>query len=155
MFERRDLKFWSYMAIGIVGELALVFGILALFRSIHGPMGWEMHMAATTLAVTPAVIWVFVFGVKANRHRDEFQQHRSRVAWYWGGVAGLIVAVPIYALIISGAGYWLFWPAKPIGDTAHIAAALGRAFTIGFYLPVTLQFAGFLIVRLWWRLAKR
>ena len=155
MIERRDLRFWAYIAIGVVGELVLVFGVPALFRLIQGPMDWEMRMAAATLAVTFAVVWLFVFAVRATRYRDEFQQHRSRLAWYWGGTVGLIAAMPVYALILSGAGYWLFWPAKPVDDPSHIAAALGRAFTIGFYLPVTLQLAGFLTVRLWWRLSKR
>ena len=95
-----------------------------------------------------AMAWNVVFAWLAFRAQDEFVQTASKFAWYWGGLMGLAVTLPIFAFIAWGGLHWLA-PSIPVGT------GLMRAMLLGYMLPVGGQLIGFLVVRAWWSATKR
>ena len=149
MFEKRNIQIWGYQAVGLVGGIAILFvPLMALGRPASGHGIYPLVIVLMTLSSAAALGWVYVFARLSFRRMDEFVQQGSRVAWYWGGIAGLALSAPVAVFIALGGLHWLS-PASPIGSP------LARAFMLGYALPVVLQLAGFLIVASWWRLAKR
>ena len=138
-----------------ISLLFVVDGFFAILLSTkllpHGPPGAlpaPGRILGVTAIVAVGVTWWMVFAVRIFRAMDEFAQTGERVAWYWGGLLGLMASVPVYAFIGMGGLHWL----NPAADIGPVAA---RAFTTGYMLPVLMQVAGAVVVAVWWRLAKR
>jgi hypothetical protein len=149
MWNRRDIRAWSYLATAIVGGVMIAIGpgFLVGRPVVHGRIEPD-RLVIWTLAFAVAMAWTIVFSTLNFRSSDEFQQQTSRVAWYWGSAIGLAVSLPIYGFISFGGLHWL-WPAIPS------SGALARAFMTGYGLPVLAQLLGFVVVRTWWRMSKR
>jgi hypothetical protein len=149
MPEQRRLRTWAYFAASILGGMAIATAPLVLVGRpmAHGAID-PARVVVWTIAAGLAMAWVVAFGVLLFRSQDEFERQASHVGWYWGAVLGLAISFPVFVFIEIGGLHWL-WPNVPAGRD------LGRAFMTGYYLPVVMQFAGFLIVRAWWRLSKR
>ena len=149
MLDQRRLRNWTYLAAIIVGAIVLSRAPLILVGRpmVHGVID-PARVVVWTGAVALAVVWAVFFGVLMFRNQDEFQRQASQVGWYWGATLGLAVSTPVFVFIALGGLRW-FWPGVPSGPGPS------RAFMIGYYLPILLQFTGFLVVRTWWRWSKR
>ena len=149
MVARRTMVSWGYIAVGAVGAVAVMVVPLALFGPAHGPIYRDpARLVVMSLMAAIAMAWNVVFAWLAFRAQDEFVQTASKFAWYWGGLMGLAVTLPIFAFIAWGGLHWLA-PSVPVGID------LLRAMLLGYMLPVGGQFIGFLIVRAWWSATKR
>jgi len=148
MPSQRVQRNWAYLAVSILGAAAIVYApVFLVGRPVHGPID-PTRVVVWTLAAGLAMAWAVSFGVLVFRNQDEFAQQASRVGWYWGATLGLAVSLPAFVFIALGGLHWL-WPGVPAGRE------LERAFVAGYYRPVLLQAAGFLVARGWWRLSKR
>jgi hypothetical protein len=148
MFERRQLITWSYAIAGWVGGWILILGpLMALRRHLIGPSAPASMLMAGAAIV--GIAWAFACAWLMFRRLDEFQQTASKFAWYWGGVMGLAVSLPIYMFVILG-GLHLAWPVA-----YRWGLAPAHAFALGYGLPVVLQLLGFFAARVWWRLSKQ
>lgn len=135
--------------IGIAGGLSLmVLPILLVGRPTPEAPPTLTQVGVITLGVAAGVAWGAFFGVRGFRAQDEFFQQRTRTAWLWGGMAGLLISVPIYIFVALG-GLHLIWP--------QIAAdrALRGAFVLGYGLPAMAQILGALAVAMTLRVLRR
>jgi hypothetical protein len=149
MPDRRTFRNWAYFAAAIIGSVAIITAPVVLVGRpmAHGAID-PMRLGLWTLATGLVVAWAVTLGVLIFRNKDEFEQQASRVGWYWGATLGLAVSMPAFVFIALGGLHWL-WQGVPAGRE------LQRAFLAGYYLPVVMQFAGFLVARGWWRWSKR
>lgn len=137
--------------VGMIVILVLVILALRLGRPnppttgphVVRPFGVLIGTAGTAILVT----WWSFWGFRIIRAMDEYKQHVERASWFWGGLVGLIVSVPVYAFIMFGGLQWLNLrgPAGP---------GVADAFAEGFMLPIFMQVAGAIIVALWMRVAR-
>ena len=149
MIQQRNRKPLGYAAIGILGGLALVYAPHLMFRGAipYNPID-PARVVLTTISITLTTAWAIVFAGLSYFHADEFLQQGPRVAWYWGGLLGLMASLPVCAFIASGGLHWL-WPAVPSNRN------LAVTFVLGYSLLAVMQMIGFSIVSVWWRLSKR
>ena len=148
MFEKRSLPVWGFAAAGLVGGVVIMLAPLTVLGLPHRAPVFTIQptrIVVTTSSAALAMAWTFYCAVLSFRRADEFWQHGSKVAWYWGATLGLAAAMPVYAFIMLGGLHWLFPADHPVGP------ALARAFQLGFALPVAFELVGFLIVTAWWR----
>jgi hypothetical protein len=112
------------------------------------PPGSLTHILALTASVMIAMIWALSFAVLAFRTEDEFTQHGSKFAWYWGAAGGVAASAPVYAFIGSGGLHWL-------NPAVAWSKSLAQAFSLGYGLLVGAQLIGVLALTLWWRVTRR
>lgn len=148
MASARSNRLKVSLLVGVAGFFAILLSARLLPHGPPGALPTPGRILGVTVIVAVGVAWWMVFAVRVFRAMDEYMQAGERVAWYWGGLLGLMASVPVYAFIGMGGLHWL-WPPSPVGPE------LGRAFTTGYMLPVLMQAAGAMIVAVWWRLAKR
>ena len=143
--DRRIVQTLRSAAIAFAGALVIVTSPIGFARLLppHSlpPGGF---IVVVTAAAVLAAIWTIYFVIKFGRRADELHRMLERDAWYWGGVGGLVLSMPLYAFIGMGGLHWID-PAIPSG------AGLFRAFVIGYGLPICLQSLGFGIAILWQR----
>lgn len=144
----RSIRIKATLLIGVVGFFAIMLLTKLLPHRPPGALPAPGRILAVTAITAAGAAWWMVFAVRLFRSLDEYMQSRERVAWYWGGLLGLVASVPAYAFIGMGGLHWL-WPSSPVGPD------LGRAFTTGYVLPIFTQVAGAMAVAIWWRVAKR
>jgi len=160
MFEQRTLRVWGYsLAGGLVAFIVWIVGVRLVWGPGASVLGHDGRIVATTLAAAASMACLAASARFAFRQMDEFYQQGSRVAWYWGGIVGLLVSVPI-AIFVEFGGLTLLAPyASAIHVTSHLTPEEGRArvaiFRMDYLLPVLAQGIGFAIVAAWWRLSKR
>jgi hypothetical protein len=143
--DRRTVQTLRSAAIAIAGALLIVaspIGIARLLPAHSLPPGG--FIVIVTAATVLAAVWTIYFVIKIGRRADELHRTLERDAWYWGGISGLLLSLPLYAFIGMGGLHWID-PALPLG------AVLFRAFVIGYGLPICLQGMGFVIAILWQR----
>ncbi len=143
MVDRRTLRTWTYAAIALVGAIPIMFLPEIIFRPTP-PAGDAGFTAVTVACMAAALAWASWFAIASFRQSEEFVQERSKFAWCWGSVTGIVIAVPIFALIGAGGLPWI---------------ASGReathAFTLGAGLMLAAQLAGYFAMSAWWRATKR
>lgn len=148
MATSREKRVKLNLIVGVAGCLALI-SLAALIP--HGPRGAPPSLPRVlgmTAVTSLAVLWWAVFAVRLSRVMDEFMRNGELVAWYWGGLMGLIASMPVYVFIGMG-GLRFVLPDSPTGPP------LARAFASGYMLPITMQVMGALVVALWRRYARR
>ncbi|HEY3948560.1 hypothetical protein [Phenylobacterium sp.] len=142
MIDRRSIQTYAFGAVGVIGAIAIMFAPRMVFS--HPAAADGAYVAATLACVAVAFAWALWFSVAAFRRAEEFAQERTKFAWYWGSMAGVVVAVLIYGLIASGAAPGLLEGVTPI-----------RAFGFGMASLLVAQLAGRLVLSAWWRATKR
>ncbi len=154
MTVTRTRRIRTDAVIAVVGMIVILASVLLALKlgrqsqPVAGP-----HLIAPvgiligTVGTTALVTWWTFWGFRIIRAMDEYKQHVERAAWFWGGLVGLIVSVPIYAFIMFGGLQWLNLrgPAGP---------GVADAFSQGFMLPIFMQVAGAIIVALWMRVSR-
>jgi hypothetical protein len=142
MFERRTVQSLAYAAVGLVGAMPILFLPQMIFHGAppHGDSGF---VAVTVACMVAGLAWAAWFAIASFRRAEEFVQERSKFAWYWGSLIGLIIAVPVFALIAMGGLPWIAGGADAT-----------RAFKLGMVLPIAAQVAGFIVMSVWWRATK-
>jgi hypothetical protein len=146
MVDRKSLQRWSYALVGIGGGIAFVCLPQLLFPAAR-PIGDPAFAAARLASVVLGIAWAGYFALQGFRRADEYNRERSKFAWYWGSLIGIVPCVPIVAL------------AHLIGLSPVVAAASSdhgqfRAFAAGVTLPILAQLLGFGLVSLWWRIRR-
>ena len=149
---RRIRKDAVIAVVGMIVILGLV--ILALSLGRPNPPTTGPHMVRPfgvligTVGTAILVTWWSFWGFRIIRAMDEYKQHVERASWFWGGLLGLIVSVPVYAFIMFGGLQWLNLrsPAGP---------GVANAFAHGYMLPIFMQVAGAMIVAVWMRVSRR
>ena len=143
MFERRTLQSWAYRAVAVVGALPILFLPRIIF---HGtpPGGGAVATAVTIASLAAGLAWASWFAIASFRRADEFVRERSKFAWYWGSLIGIVVAVLIFGLIALGGLPWVVSGR----DAIH-------GFKLGMLLPIAAQLLGFFAMSAWWRATKR
>jgi len=160
MFEQRTLRVWGYsLGGGFVAFVVWIGGAWLIWGPGAQGLGHDGRIVATTLAAVASMACLAASARFAFLQMDEFYQQASRVAWYWGGIVGLLVSVPI-AIFIQFGGLTLLAPhVSAIHVTPHLTPEEGRArvaiFRMGYLLPVLAEGIGFTVVAAWWRLTKR
>ncbi len=115
MVASRTLRSWGFIAVGAVGAVAVMFVPLSLFGPPHLPIYRDpTRLVVMSIMAAIAMAWNLVFAWLAFRAQDEFVQTASKFAWYWGGLIGLAVSMPIFAFIAWGGLHWL-GPSVPVG----------------------------------------
>ncbi|MBP8247367.1 MAG: hypothetical protein KAX56_10900 [Phenylobacterium sp.] len=136
----RKLRRQSLIGLGGLVTLGLLMVLLGRVQGVERPV----RIFGATALVSVIVVWWAVFAIRIYRAQDEYLRQAERVAWYWGGLFGLLVSFPAFIFIGMGGLTWL-WPA------IETSPGLGRAFALGYTLPLALQVTGALAVGLWWR----
>ena len=145
---RRARLRWIYAGTGFVGAVAILYG--AVFLAPHHPGAPDpQRITIMSLAGAVSVVWAMVFATLAFRQLDEYQRTASKFAWYWGGLVGLVVSVPIYIFILLGGLHWLD-PAR-----FHLGADLAMAFRLGYAVAIFPMLLGFLVALGVWRITRR
>jgi hypothetical protein len=152
MSNPRIRRYWTFFGLAIVGLIALMVPSAMLVHKDAFGLDAQTRVLLRTLTSTLAMAWTVTFAAISFRFTDEFKQQGSMFAWYWGGLIGVAVAAPIFVFIMAG-GLALLWHQSPLPKPAALAS--GRAFALGFFLPLACQFAGFFVVRAWWDASKR
>ncbi|HXA38748.1 MAG TPA: hypothetical protein VNW53_07105 [Phenylobacterium sp.] len=147
MLDRRTLQSWAFVAVAVGGAIPILFLPNLLASGPHAPGDAETVLSNTACTVL-ALAWACVFAVLGFRRADEFVQQRSKFAWYWGSLIGIVVAAPLFVFVGLG-GLRLLDPAASVGRD------LARAFMLGVTLPLAAQVLGFAGVTLWWKATKR
>ena len=136
------------LLIGVGGAILIVLALAATlnggFLNLSGPT----RILAGTAGMALLVLWWGVFALRIVRAQDEYQRWMERRSWYVGGLAGLLVSVPVFTFIGLGGPHWL-------GAAPDMGPAAKHAFADGYMLPVMLQVVGSTTYALWRRLAKR
>ena len=140
----RKLRRQSLIGVGGLMMLGLLMVVLSGAQGLERPV----RIVGATVMVSVIVVWWTVFAIRIYRAQDEYLRQAERVAWYWGGLFGLLLSFPAFVFIGMGGLTWL-WPA------IESSPSLGRAFALGYMLPLALQVTCALAVGLWWRLARR
>ena len=148
MVDRRTRAYWTYAMIAWVGATGLMVLPFVVLGRPTGDAIEGGRILLTTGCAALAMAWCFGFAIQAFRNADEFQRESNKVAWMWGGLAGLAVSVIAYVFIMMGGLQWLD-PSRSAGRD------LGRAFGEGYGLAVFSQLVGFLVVLTWWKASKR
>ena len=146
MTDPRTRKLRRQSLIGLGGLMTLGL-LMVLFSRIQG-LERPVRIVGATALISAIVIWWTVFAIRIYQAQDEYLRQAERVAWYWGGLFGLLLSFPAFVFIGMGGLTWL-WPA------IETSPGHGRAFAMGYMLPLTLQVTGALAVGLWWRFARR
>lgn len=133
--------------IGIVGVLVGVGLMIAMLRFGAAGLSAGGRILAGTAGVTALVAWWAIFNARLNRNLDEYQRWNERRAWYVGGLAGLLLSVPVFAFVGLGGLRWL-------NLAADAGPAASRAFAHGYMLPLVLQVAGSTAYAVWRRFAR-
>ncbi len=139
----RKLRRQSLIGLGGLMALGLLMVLLSRIQGLERPV----RIVGVTALVSVIVIWWMVFAVRIYRAQDEYLRQAERVAWYWGGLVGLLLSFPAFVFIGMGGLAWL-WPA------VETSPGLGRAFALGYILPLALQVTCALAVGLWWRVRR-
>ena len=147
MVESRSLQRWILALVAVAGGVGILFLPDLLFGGAH-PGRDSAVVLAKSVSALAAVAWAAVFALAAFRRADEFNQERSKFAWYWGSLFGLAAATPLAAFIGAGGTRWLNPAAATDPQIAH-------AFALGVLLPLAAQVVGFAAVSLWWRATRR
>ena len=143
MLDRRAIQSGALAVVGVVGAVPILFLPQMIF---HGgsPAVDDGFLALSVACVAAGLAWASWFAIASFRWAEEFVQERSKFAWYWGSLIGLLIAVPVFVLIAMGGLPWI---------------AAGReatqAFKLGMVLPIGAQLAGFIVMSIWWRATKR
>lgn len=147
MVDRRMLEVWKYGVAALAGAVVVMGVSRALFA---GPsaMGTSQVMIPT-LAALAAMGWCYFMAVLALKRVDEYQVAAGKFAWYWGGSLGVAVSLVVYTFIHMGGLHWLE-PAR-----FQLSPEVSAGFRMGYLVGVGFPFAGFLMARLYWGLAKR
>ncbi len=146
----RQLRVWGFTLVAALGSLAIIeMPDLVLGAPTAAGSGQHLQIVVVTIAAAIAVLWAYVFAKKSFRSGDEFFRAAEKTSWYRGGLAGLFASVPVFAFVALGGLHWI--------DPATFGAgrALSMALAIGYLLPTSMQFAGFLAARTWWQISKR
>jgi hypothetical protein len=147
MMDRRNLKSWIFAFVAVAGALPILF-LPNLLLAGPQPLGDQPVVFVKTVCTVAAIAWAAVFAVIGFRRAEEFSQERSKFAWYWGSMVGLVAGTPL--LVFVGLG-GLHWPSRPgSADTQ-----LGHAFALGAGLVLFAQVLGFAVVSIWWRATRR
>src|ERR1700761_5198072 len=100
MLERRSLQSLVLNGVAVAGGLAIML-VPDLLVLGHAP-GEGPTTTAKIIAVIASLTWTSTFSVSGFRRAEEFVQERSKFAWYWGSLMGLVIAVPLLALLSWG-----------------------------------------------------
>jgi hypothetical protein len=147
MLDPKVVQRYGWAAVAIGGALPILF----LPRLIYGaqpPRGDAAFGVINAASVMVALAWAIAFGVTGFRKDDEFFQTRSRSAWYWGSLGGVVAAVVGFALL-SGSGLQGVAPGLSAGHETV------RAFGLGMAAMLAAQMIGFVGVAAWWRVSRR
>jgi hypothetical protein len=139
MIDRRSLKSLSYACAGVSGGIALLY-IPRLLPQIDGQGASLAEVGSVVLALA----WTLYFALAGFRSAEEFARERSKFAWYWGSLIGIVTAVPVMALVALGGLPWLI-----AGRSEAHALGLGMMVMLGA------QLIGFVVMSAWWRATKR
>jgi hypothetical protein len=142
MMDRRAIQSGALAAVGVVGAMPILFLPQIIFHGAPSP-GDSSFIAVTVACMVAGLVWAAWFAIASFRRAEEFVQERSKFAWYWGSLIGLLIAVPVFALIAMGGLPWI-----ANGSDAT------RAFKLGMVLPIATQVAGFIVMSVWWRATK-
>jgi hypothetical protein len=146
----RGLAFRSYLVLSVMGALGFMLGGgLVVKYLLPGAPGDPGKILALTAITGVAMAWALWIGASCFRRLDEYHQAAGKFAWYWGGSAGMAASTVVWAFIGKGGLHWLDPADFPLGEDIF------NAYTIGYMSALLPILAGFLAVRLWWRLAKR
>lgn len=155
MSGTRTRRIRTDAVIAVVGMIViLAFVLLALRLGRPAQPATDAHVVRPlgvligTVGTAILVSWWSFWGFRIIHAMDEYKQHVERASWFWGGLLGLIVSVPVYAFIMFGGLQWLDLrsPAGP---------GVANAFAQGYMLPIFMQIAGAMAVALWMRLRRR
>jgi hypothetical protein len=142
MLNRRAIQSGALATVGLVGAMPILFLPEMIFHGAPS-RGDSGFVAVTVACMVAGLAWAAWFAIASFRRAEEFVQERSKFAWYWGSLIGLLVAVPVFALIAMGGLPWI-----ASGSDAT------RAFKLGMVLPIASQVAGFIVMSVWWRATK-
>jgi hypothetical protein len=143
MVDRRSLQSWTYAAVAVAGSVPILFLPNLMYRPTP-PAGDAGYTAVKVACMAVGLAWAAWFAIAAFRRAEEFVQERSKFAWYWGSLMGLVIAVPVFGLIAMGGAPWI--------ASGHDAT---RAFKIGLALPLAAQMMGAVVMSAWWRATRR
>ncbi|HLZ81934.1 MAG TPA: hypothetical protein VKQ54_00100 [Caulobacteraceae bacterium] len=81
--DRRTWSIQALNAVGIVGAVAIIFGLYPVFRRwIDFPVELLMGVA-----------WALAFAALVWRKMDETAREAHKNAWFWGGSFGFLLAL--------------------------------------------------------------
>jgi ABC-type amino acid transport system permease subunit len=132
---------WGYRAVAIAPALAFAATVVLTrgYQALPAPDALVTRTAAATVILAWSIGWALFLWHRS----DEFRHAAQKFAWFWGGLGGLMVSVPIFAFIGVG-GLGLVSGGLPV----H------RAFALGYRLAVMPQFIGLFVALIYWRKAK-
>ncbi len=146
----RQLRVWGFTLVAILGSLAIIeMPDLVLGKPQPGGSSQHLQIVVVTIAAVIAALWAFVFAKRSLRSADEFFRDAEKVSWYRGGLTGLFASLPVFAFVSLGGLHWI------APSTFGASRELSLAVSIGYVLPTSMQFAGFLAARTWWQISKR
>lgn len=142
-------KLHRNLLIGLAGFAVIVLVLVATMRlGLGARLTGSARILVGTAGATLLVLWWGVFGLRIARAQDEYQRWMEHRTWYVGGLAGLLVSVPVYTFVGLGGLHWLNLATDP-------QPAAGGAFTGGYMLAVMMQVAGATAYGVWSRFARR
>lgn len=150
MVERRGMSVRAYKLTGAFGAVAMM--IAAAVLGFAGPRGSVLGrpgpIVSLTIAFTVAVAWNIGFQFLAYLRSDEYIRERHKFSWLWGGLAGLVVSMPICIFVSLGGLHWID-PSIPLDRDQLLY------FTRGYVLPVLSQAIGAGVAMALWTRAKQ
>jgi hypothetical protein len=148
MFDRRTLQSCAFALVGIGGALPILFLPKLIFGWGPHPGNDPAFVLTSTACMVLGVAWGGYFAIRSFRRADEFVQARSKFAWYWGSLIGLIMMAPLFAFAMFGGLSWI------LPDLA-VNRAMWLVYAAGLMTPLICQLIGFVAVTLWWRANKQ
>jgi hypothetical protein len=137
----RNGKFAVFLALAIVGGIAIALSTLAVIGPLHHGAPSTPRIVAATLIIAIAMGWTCIFATRAHFARDEFKRQREISAYYWGGWFGIAASTPIFFFIALGG----------LGRLAGVHMQPLGAFASGYMLPPICAFLGGVAARIWLR----
>lgn len=140
MPSRRQVAFFSSVAIAVIGAVVIWFGAAAVIVAIFGP---DKQAAAPWLALGKfaSLAWVGVVGWLISWPRlDERQQETRQFSWLIGSTAAILLTAPFML-------FWLVSGGSFLSQVLGSRGTPGAFFALGWISLVVAQLLGSLLAR--------
>ena len=148
MVDRRTLQGCAFALVAVAGAIPILFLPKLLFGLGPHPGNDPPFVLVSTACVLVGLAWAGYFSIRSFRRADEFVQSRTKFAWYWGSMIGVMAMPPLLAFAVFGGLHW-------IAPGLDLSRKVVTTFGFGMTATLVAQMIGFAGVSFWWRVTKQ